>query len=278
MRRSPRRARCARDHDAQHLSVLVLVRKRAEAQQLFARVRREPAADVRRRAGRVALSPLEPRERIAQVVLETERVVAARLDPHQQAVERRDVDADRIVTGLERLHQRRARACERVEHASADGDVASEELLDQLRDVFPEIRMQAMDVLRPHALGEVTFRPRQVEVEALVDLLLGDAHEAEFAVVAAAPRTRPPGARSSRRARRSRRSARRGRRAPGGARARPPQHGARGPLSVHRPSPAGRRTRSPLFDFTSQNTRTRPRRAITSISAPASQQLVSRMR
>ena len=75
MRRSPRRARRAREHDAQHVGVLVLVGERAKAQQLIARVRREPAAHVRRRTGRVTLAPLEPRERIAQIVLEPERIV-----------------------------------------------------------------------------------------------------------------------------------------------------------------------------------------------------------
>jgi hypothetical protein len=64
-------------------------------------------------------------------------------------------------------------------------------------------------------------------------------------------------------------------------------------LVAGEPAEAARRTRatfrastisngspnpSPLLDFTSQNTRTRPRRAITSSSAPASQQFVSRIR
>ena len=178
MRRQPRRARRAREHDPQHVGVLVVADQRAEAQQVFARLRREPRAHVRRRVARVALAALEARERVAQLVLEHEGVVLARLDPHQQAVERGDVDADRVEPALERLHERRPGAGERVEHAPPRRDVAAEELLDELRDVLAEIRMQAVDVLRPHALGQVALRPGEVEVEACVELLLRRGHGA----------------------------------------------------------------------------------------------------
>ena len=216
MGRAPRRARGAREHDAQHVGMLVVAGERAEAQQVIARGRSEPAAHVRGRAGCVALPPLESRERVAQIVLEPERIVCARLHAHQQAVERRDVDTGRVETALERLDERRSRTGERIEHAPARRHVAAEELLDELRHVLPEIGMEAVDVLRPDALGQGALGPRQVEIEALVDLLLSARHDAEFAAAAALPRTRPPGARSARPARRSRRSERRALRAPGG--------------------------------------------------------------
>jgi len=37
-----------------------------------------------------------------------------------------------------------------------------------------------VNVLRPLALGEVTLGPREVQIEAVVDLLLSDAHGALF--------------------------------------------------------------------------------------------------
>ena len=104
----------------------------------------------------------------------------ARLDAHQQAVERGDVDAGRVEPRLERLNERRARARERVEHATTRGHVTAEELLDELRDVLAEIRVQAVHVLRAHALGQVGLGPGEIQVEAVVDLLLGDAHSSWF--------------------------------------------------------------------------------------------------
>ena len=109
-------------------------------------------------------------------MLEREEVVAARLDPHQEAVERREVDPGRLVAALERLHERRPGARERIEHAPSGGHVAPQELLDELRDELPEIRMEPVDVLRPLALGELPLRPRELDVELGVERVLGRRH------------------------------------------------------------------------------------------------------
>ena len=180
MRRPPRRACGAREHDAQHVGVLVVGDQRAEAEQVAARLRREPPLGVRRRPPGRAFAGGEACEHVSQLALEHERVVRTGLDAHQQAVERGDVDARRVEARLERLDERRARAGERIEHATARGHVAAEELLDELRDVLAEIRVQAVHVLRPHALRQVGLGPREIQVEAVVDLLLGDAHSSWF--------------------------------------------------------------------------------------------------
>src|SRR5689334_13092381 len=114
--------------------------------------RGEPRTQVRRFSSRRTLPALEPRKCVAQLVLEHERVVLARLHARQEAVERGDVDAGRVEAGLERLHEGRPRAGKRVEHAPARRYVTAEQLLDELRDVLAEIRVEAVDVLRPLAL------------------------------------------------------------------------------------------------------------------------------
>ena len=159
VRREPRRARGAREHDPQHVGVLVAVEHRPEPEQVGGGLGREPLADVRGRLADRPLTSLEPRERVAEVVLEDELVVARRLHAHQQAVERGEVDPGRAEAALERLDERRARAGERVEDGAARGDVAAEELLDELRDELAEVRMKAMDVLRPLPLRELLLRP-----------------------------------------------------------------------------------------------------------------------
>jgi hypothetical protein len=103
----PRRPRSAREHDPQHVGMLVLADQRPEAQQVFARLRREPRANVRALVARLAVPTLKARERIAQLVLQDERLVLVRLDLHQQAVERGDINADGVQSALERLHERR---------------------------------------------------------------------------------------------------------------------------------------------------------------------------
>ena len=102
------------------------------------------------------------------------------LDAHQETVEGGDVDARRVETTLERLDERRPRSGERIEDAPAARDMTAEKLLDELRDVLAEIRMEAVDVLRPLALGQLALGPRQVEVQAGVDLLLGHPHASRF--------------------------------------------------------------------------------------------------
>jgi hypothetical protein len=115
MGRQPRGAGCAGEHDAEHVGVLVLVDQRAEREQLGGRAGREPSADVA--VGR-GMSPdtSQAAEGIPYLRLEDELVVPRRLDAHEQAVERGDVDAGRLVAALQGLHQRRPRAGEGVEY------------------------------------------------------------------------------------------------------------------------------------------------------------------
>src|SRR5260221_12023301 len=87
--------------------------------------------------------------------------------------------------------------------------MAAEELLDQLWDVLAEVRVQPVHMLRPLALRHLGLRPGQVEIEARVDLLLGDAHGPEFDAGPAPPgpsRTLRGCARGALRARGRRRS------------------------------------------------------------------------
>jgi hypothetical protein len=174
VRRAERAARAS--HDPQHVHMLVARCQRAEAKQLLAGRRREPLPDIAVRTSGVALAALEAGECVTKIPLEHEQIALAGLYAHQQAVERRDVDPDRVEAAFERLHERRARPGERVEDATVDGNVPAEELLDELRDVLAEVRVQAVDVLRSLPLRQIALRPRQVEVEPRVDLLLGHPH------------------------------------------------------------------------------------------------------
>jgi len=63
--------------------------------------------------------------------------------------------------------------------------VSAEELLDELRDVLAEIRMEAVDVLRPLALGQLPLRPGEICVETLVVLVSSGAHGDNFDAAAA---------------------------------------------------------------------------------------------
>ena len=87
-----------------------------------------------------------------------------------------DVDAGRVVAGLERLHERRARARERIEHATAGGNVPVEQRLDELRDELAEVRVEAVDVLRPLALRQRGLRPGELEIVLPVERFLGGRH------------------------------------------------------------------------------------------------------
>ena len=147
-------------------------------QQLLGGCGREPRAHVGRRLARIAASRLEGLGlgvRPEQVAAQRLEVVRARLDAGEQRVEAGDVDAGRVVPGLERLHERRARACEGVEHAPAGGDVPVEQRLDELRDELAEVRVQAVDVLRPLALRQRRLRPGELEIVRLVERFLGRA-------------------------------------------------------------------------------------------------------
>ena len=249
-----------------------------------ARARRRPAArtTLRRSRSRLARRRASPRskrrERVAQVVLERERVVAPRLHAHQQAVERGDVDAGRVEAALERLDERRPRAGERVEHAAARRRRSGEELLDELRDELAEVRVEPVDVLRPLPLGELLLRPRELEVEPGVERVLGrhaDARHEPPSCAQNASRTR---------------SSRRPRTAMTSKRTMQPAHSRWTPSHAS----AARRTRrtfsgrdhlervaeAPSRSSTSPRRRrpSAPRRATRSSSLPATQTFVPRMR
>ena len=178
VRREPRRARSSREHDLEDVRVLVVRDPGTKTEKLGGSLRREPPLDVGRRpANRPRrLEPVEASAGVAELMLEREEVVALGLDPHQQRVKRRDVDAGRVVAALERLHERRPRAGERVEHAAAGRDVALQERLDELRDELAEVRVEPVDVLRALALGQVSLGPGELEVDAVVESCLRLCH------------------------------------------------------------------------------------------------------
>ena len=177
MRRASRGAGGAREHDAHHVTVLVVLDQRAVEDELGRGFRRVPRVHEGVRPGRPrSVEGLEPAQRVAQLVLEREEVVLGRLDAHQQAVEGGDVDPGRIAPALERLDERRAGAGERVEHVPRARQVPLEQRLDELRDELPEVRVQPVDVLRPLALGQVALRPGEVEVELAVERVLRRSH------------------------------------------------------------------------------------------------------
>ena len=107
-------------------------------------------------------------------------VVCVRLDPHEQAVERSDVHANRVVTRLEGLDERRPGAGERIEDTATGLDVAPEQLLDELWDELAEVRVETVDVLRALALGQLRLGPGQREVEPAVQGLLRGRHWFSF--------------------------------------------------------------------------------------------------
>jgi hypothetical protein len=171
--RGKSRSKCVvrRAERAARASVLVVRDQRTKTDELGGGFRREPLPDVGRRptCGSLRLERVEARAGVTELVLEREEVVALGLDPHQQRVERCDVDAGRVVAALERLHERRPRARERVEHTAARRHVTLQEPLDELRDELAQIRVQPVDVLRALALGQVPLGPGELEVDAVVE-------------------------------------------------------------------------------------------------------------
>ena len=168
MRGAAGRSRRASEDDAQHIRRADLLDERAEVQKLLRCRRRVPGANVgaTRRAGSAPSArrprPLRaPREGHGAAPRGCSGRVLTRIE---QSVEPGDVDAGGVVAGLERLHERRPRARERIENASARRDVALEQRLDELRDELAEVGVQAMDVLRPLALGQRGLRPGQLEI------------------------------------------------------------------------------------------------------------------
>ena len=67
-------------------------------------------------------------------------------------------------------------------------DVALEERLDELRHELAEVRVKAVDVLRPLALGEVGLRPRERQVDPAVQRLLRRGHGRLFGAHGPGPR------------------------------------------------------------------------------------------
>ena len=123
MGREPRGAGCSREDDAQGVGVLVAREQRAKVKELGGRAGSEPVADVLRRP-RPGSSLSH--QGVAKLGLESKRVVLRGLDAHQQAVERGDVDADGVVSGLQALHERRPRTGKGVEDAPARPHVPGE--------------------------------------------------------------------------------------------------------------------------------------------------------
>ena len=158
--------------------MLVLLDELPKGEQLACRLRREPAPDV----GGLRETALQgqggnPRVDVAQLVLEHELVVRLRLDVHEQAVERSDVDAGRIEAALERLYERRSRARERIEDVLSPPEVPCEQDLYELRYELAEIRVQPVDVLRPLPLRQVALRPGELEIDVLIECFLRRSHE-----------------------------------------------------------------------------------------------------
>ena len=179
MRRQPRGASRPREHDAQDVRMRVVGGDVPERQQLRRCSRSEPAADVtrfRRRPRERADGILEAAQRVPDLALEHELVVARGLDPHQQAIEGRDVDPRRLASTLQRLDERGPRARERIEDAAARRHVPRQQCLDELRDELPQVGMQPVDVLRPLALGQIALGPRELEVDVGVEGVLRPRH------------------------------------------------------------------------------------------------------
>ena len=185
MRRPSRRTGRAREHDAQHIGRADLLDERPEVQQLLGRCRRKPGAHVGgwrrgdsgpRGSNASASACAQSRSRRS-----ASRLYGRVLTRASSALKPGDVDTGRVVPGLERLHERRARARERIEHASAGGDVPVEQRLDELRDELAEVRVQTVNVLRPLALRQRRLGPGQLEIVRLVERFLGGRHAPGFA-------------------------------------------------------------------------------------------------
>jgi hypothetical protein len=59
-------------------------------------------------------------------------------------------------------------------------EVAVEQRLDELRDELAVVRMEPVDVLRAHALRQLSLGPGEVEVQRRVQLVLRDGHAWDF--------------------------------------------------------------------------------------------------
>ena len=214
--RLPGRPRSPREDHAKDVAMPVLRDQSSECDEFGGRRGRVPLAQV------IAHTPAAPRQRldthrhIPQLRRHFEEIVGSRLDPHEQAIESGDVHARRVQTALEGLDEHRPRPCERIKDVVARLEVAVEQHLDELRDELAVVWVEPVDVLRPLALRELGLRPREVEVQGRVQLVLRDGHANRFDAT-----TRTPAGSAVRglRARRSHRTRRRAPRAPAGRRA-----------------------------------------------------------
>ena len=182
MRDQPRRTRRTSKNDFQQVPILVIPRldEATVSQQLQQRLGSVPLSKVlvvRRRRVEVGRRVIPQAQltsgtgqsaRLLQDVvglpLHLLQVVAGRFHPTKKDVERGNVVANRINAQFVSLYQRRAGAHERVEYRIPRRKVLPQEYLHQLRDEFSQIRMQAMHVLGALPLGEVPFRPVQVQL------------------------------------------------------------------------------------------------------------------
>src|SRR5207249_3739328 len=82
-----------------------------------------------------------------------------------QAVERGDVEPDRVAAVCVRLDERRPRAGKRIEDSLPRREVPVEEDLDELGDELAEVGVQPVDVLRPQRLRQLVLGPRELEIE-----------------------------------------------------------------------------------------------------------------
>src|SRR5438067_10642736 len=170
MCRPPGRARRASEHYAQYLSSDLVVDERDVAEQLARRLRREPRAH--KAARPFARQFADPLASCPQLPLEHKGVVAPGFHLHQQAIEGGDVGAGSIEARLERLHERRPGTRERVEHVLPRREVTAAERLDTLWDALAQVWVQPVDVLRPLALRQLAFGPREVELEVAIEGVL----------------------------------------------------------------------------------------------------------
>ena len=165
VRREPRRPGGARGDHRERLGLSRARDGAAEPGEVAKRRRRVPAREPlrRRRVGRRRV------ERPVEVEPERRQVVPGDLHSHEEAVERRDVGADRVDPERVRLDERRPRPRERVVDDGPGREAAAKQRLGELRHELPEVGVQAMDVLRPHVLRQVALRPRELVVDLGVE-------------------------------------------------------------------------------------------------------------
>src|SRR6266545_3252404 len=160
-------ARRAGEDHLPELGVLRSCDSLAKSGELGDRAVREPALQVGG-AGRRLGGRLRSRE-ADDVDQKRAGLVRGRLDPHQQAVEGGHVAAGRAGTEGVRLDKRRARPSERIPHEVPGPGMPAEEDFGELGHELSQVWMEAVHVLRPLTLGQLLLRPRELEVDFLVE-------------------------------------------------------------------------------------------------------------